>query len=71
MTTNRRLDQVNERRQQLESELKSLSEARQDSENPALADLEKALLSELESVDRRINQLRNYLENCAPDQPVA
>lgn len=70
MTAMNKLDQVNERRQQLQNELRSLSEARRESANPALADLEKALLSELESIDRRIGQLKVYLDKC-DDGPAA
>ncbi len=60
-----KLATMTERRQQIEQELQDLRETRRESSNSALADLEKALMSELERVGGQISQINDYLKSCS------
>lgn len=60
-----KLASVNERREQIEHELAELRQTRQGSSNSALADLEKALTTELAGVQEQIDQINGYLQSCS------
>ena len=57
-----KLDSLNERKRDVERELAGIADAKPGSGNTALADLEHALLGELDHIQNRIGQLQSLIE---------
>ena len=64
MTMNSKLQSLTQRKGDLTRELADLAESKHETENSALADLEKALMAELDSIEKQIGQIRTYQEQC-------
>ncbi len=64
MSATDKLTNLTERKDQLKRELSDLAAIRPHSDNAALADLESALLRELERVEGQVRQIQNYLDHC-------
>lgn len=60
-STQQRISTLSQRRQEVQRELEDIAATKSQSENSALADLETALVSELDKIDRQIQQLHAYL----------
>lgn len=61
MTTTTRLAEAEARREEVRRELDGLANAKSDSGNAALAELESALMSELNAIEQKISQISQYL----------
>ena len=61
MTTTTRLAEAEARREELRREIDGLVEAKSDSGNSALAELETALMSELNAIEEKITKISEYL----------
>jgi hypothetical protein len=61
MTTMEKLNSLSERKVQVRRELDDIRAAKPESENTALADLEAALMAELDRIDGQITQIKTYL----------
>jgi len=64
MTASTKLEALAERKRAVQQELQDLADAKRQSANTALADLESALLAELERIDRQLEQIRAYVGQC-------
>lgn len=62
-STQQRISSLSQRRQDVQRELADIAATKSQSENSALADLESALVSELDMIDRQIEQLHAYLNH--------
>ena len=58
-----KLDTLNERKRDVERELAGLAEAKQQSDNTALSELENALLGELDQIQNKITQLHTLIDS--------
>lgn len=58
-----KLDSLNERKRDVERELAGIVDAKEDSDNTALNDLEKALMGELDQIQGKISQLQSLIES--------
>jgi hypothetical protein len=66
-----KLETLNQRKSELARELADLAGAKPETDNSALGDLEKALMTELDSVEKQIRQIQAYLEQCeVQDKPA-
>ena len=63
MTTSDRLSTLNQRKEDLRRELADLGEAKRQSQNTALGELESALLAEMDHLEEQIGKLQVYLGN--------
>lgn len=63
MSTTDKLTGLTERKAQVRRELDDIAAAKPQSENAALADLESALIAELDRIDNQINQIKTYLSH--------
>ncbi len=61
MTTTIRLAEAEARREEVRRELDGLANAKSDSGNSALGELESALMSELNAIEHKISQISSYL----------
>lgn len=63
MTTRTRLSEAEARRDDIRREIDELEETKKGSANSALGELEKALLSELDAVEEKIQKIAKYLDS--------
>ena len=63
MSTNQKISNLTQRRDEVQRELADISASKGQTENSALNDLESCLNAELAKIDRELNQLREYLRN--------
>ena len=61
MTTRTRLEEAEARRDEIKQELKNLAENKNESNNPTLGELESVMMKELDSVEKKIQQIAEYL----------
>ena len=69
MTTMEKLNSLSERKVQVRRELDDIRAAKPESENTALADLEAALMAEMDRIDGQISQIKTYLSH-VPAEPA-
>ena len=62
MTTRTRLEEAETRRTEIKRELHSIAENKSESANPSLGELETVMMKELESVEKKIQQIADYLD---------
>ncbi len=61
MTTRTRLEEAEARRDEIKEELKNIAENKSESSNPTLGELESVMMKELDSVEKKIQQIAEYL----------
>ena len=62
MTTRTRLEEAEARRDEIKRELQNIAESKGQSENPSLGELESVMMKELDSIEKKIRQIADYLE---------
>ena len=63
MSTNQKISNLTQRRDEVQRELADISASKGQTENSALNDLESCLNAELAKIDQQLGQLREYLRN--------
>ncbi len=61
MTTRRRLEEAETRRDDIQRELQNIADNKGASTNPTLGELETVMMKELEFVEKKIQQISDYL----------
>ncbi len=61
MSNVKKLEEVSERKEQLEQELKDIASVKENSTNPALGEMETVLMKELAEIEQRIHKIKKYL----------
>lgn len=61
MSTPARLEEAEARRDEIKRELESLADTKTESANDALGELETSMMNELATVEKKIQQLSDYL----------
>lgn len=70
MSATDKLTALNQRSEDLKRELADLAAVRPHSANAALADLESALMRELEKIETQVRRIQNYIGQCGASSPA-